>query len=313
MKTGRLTLRPNSVVSHITVDREGKAKGVHFVDRLTHKDYEVSGRVIMLCCSALESTRIMLNSTSRQWPAGIGNSSGVLGHYLMDNFIGVRSSGILPALASSERDPEGRPNSAFMPRWQNLDKQNGRFLRGYNVRVSAGQQLYSQAFGTAGFGSEFKKKVRTEIPYGISVWAVGERLPRFENKVELNKDQKDAWGVPSLHVTFTDGENEQAIAQDMAERIEEMVTLLKVENFHLEKKITTPGLYIHEMGTCRMGNDPKKSVLNRFNQCHEVKNLFVTDGSSFPSQGQENPTLTIMALTVRACDYLAEELRRGNV
>jgi len=313
MKTGRLTIRPNSVVSHITVDREGRAKGDHFIDRLTHKDYEVEGRVIMLCASALESTRIMLNSTSRSWPAGIGNSSGVLGHYLMDNFIGVRSSGILPALASSERDPEGRPNSAFMPRWQNLDKQNGRFLRGYNVRVSAGQQLYSQAFGTAGFGSEFKKKVRTEIPYGISVWAVGERLPRFENKVELNKDQKDAWGVPSLHVTFTDGENEQAIAQDMAERIEEMVTLLKVENFHLEKKITTPGLYIHEMGTCRMGNDPKKSVLNRFNQCHEVKNLFVTDGSSFPSQGQENPTLTIMALTVRACDYLAEELRRGNV
>jgi len=313
MKTGRLTLRPNSIVSHITVDREGRARGVHVIDRLTHKDYEVEARVIMLCASALESTRIMLNSTSRHWPAGIGNSSGVLGHYLMDNFIGVRSSGILPALASSERGPEGRPNTAFMPRWQNLDKQNGRFLRGYNVRVSAGQQLYSQAFATPGFGSEFKKSVRAEIPYGISVWAVGERLARFENKVELNKDQKDAWSIPTLHVTFTDSENEQAIAADMAERIEEMVSLLKVENFHLEKKITTPGLYIHEMGTCRMGSDPKKSVLNRFNQCHEVKNLFVTDGSSFPSQGQENPTLTIMALTVRACDYLAEELRRGNL
>ena len=267
----------------------------------------------MLCASALESTRIMLNSTSRLWPTGIGNSSGVLGHYLMDNFIGVRTGATLPVLRSSVREVEGRPNSAFMPRWQNLDKQNGRYLRGYNVRVSSRQQLYSQAFSTAGFGNEFKRRVRTEIPYGISVWAVGERLPRFENKVELDKAVRDAWGIPALHITFTDGENERAMADDMAASIEEMVQLLKVEDFRIEKKVTTPGLYIHEMGTCRMGSDPKKSVLNRFNQCHGVRNLFVTDGSSFPSQGQENPTLTIMALTVRACDYLVEELRRGNL
>ena len=313
LKTGRLTLQSNAVVNQITVDREGRARGVHYIDRLTHKDYEVEGRVIMLCASALESTRIMLNSTSRRWPNGIGNSSSVLGHYLMDNFIGVRTSATLPVLRSSEREVEGRPNSAFMPRWQNLDKQNRRYLRGYNVRVSSRQQLYSQAFNTAGFGPEFKKSVRKQIPYGISVWAVGERLPRFENKVELSKEVKDAWGIPALHITCTDGENEQAMVDDMASSIEEMVHLLKIEDFRMEKKITTPGLYIHEMGTCRMGNDPKKSVLNRFNQCHEVKNLFVTDGSSFPLQGQENPTLTIMALTVRACDYLVEELRRGNL
>ena len=169
LKTGRLTLRPNAVVSHITVDREGRARGVHFIDRITRKDQEVEGRVIMLCASALESTRIMLNSTSRRWPNGIGNSSGVLGHYLMDNFIGVRTSATLPVLLRSEREFEGRPNSAFMPRWQNLDKQNGRYLRGYNVRVSSRQQLYSQAFNTAGFGPEFKKRVRTQLPYGMSV------------------------------------------------------------------------------------------------------------------------------------------------
>jgi choline dehydrogenase-like flavoprotein len=313
MKTGRLTLRPNSVVSHITVDREGRAKGVHFIDRVTRKNFEVEGRVIMLCSSALESTRIMLNSTSRFWPNGIANSSGVLGHYLMDNFIGVRSSGTLPILMKSDREPEGRPNSAFMPRWQNLDGQNGRFLRGYNVRVSARQGLYSHAFGTRGFGPDYKRTVRTQIPYGISVWAVGERLPRFENKVELSKTVKDAWGIPALHISIEDDENTRVMADDMESTIQEMVHLLKVEDFRIEKKITTPGLYIHEMGTCRVGADPKKSVLNRFNQCHDVKNLFVTDGSSFPSQGQENPTLTIMALTVRACDYLTEQLRRGEL
>ena len=313
MSTGNLTLRPNSVVSHITIDLEGQAKGVHFIDRITRQHHEVEGRVIVLCASALESTRIMLNSTSARWPHGIANSSGVLGHYLMDNFIGVRSSATLPMLLSSERAQDGRPNSSFMPRWQNLDKQDGRYLRGYNVRVGSGQSLYSHATGIAGFGSEFKKKVRTRIPTGLSVWAVGERLPRFENKVELHPELKDAWGIPALHITFTDSENERAMVEDMAASIEEMVRLLKVENFRLEKNISTPGLYIHEMGTCRMGNDPKKSVLNRFNQCHEVKNLFVTDGSSFPSQGQENPTLTIMALTVRACDYMIEELRRGNL
>jgi len=314
LKTGRLTLRPNAVVSHVTVDGEGRPKGIHFIDRLTHKHYEVEGRVIMLCASALESTRIMLNSTSRHWPNGMANSSGVLGHYLMDHFIGMRATGSLPILKRSEREQDGRPNYAFIPRWQNLDQQNNRYLRGYNVRISARQQqLGGHAFRIPGFGGAFKQKVRDEPPYGFSMWAVGERLPNFENKVELNRDQQDAWGIPTLHVSFANGENEFAMVKDMAANIEEMVHLQKVEDYRMEKVLTTPGLYIHEMGTCRMGVDPKKSVLNRFNQCHEAKNLFVTDGSSFPSQGQENPTLTIMALTVRACDYVVEELRRGNL
>ena len=316
-KTGRMTLRPNAVASHIIVDRNtGKAKGVAFIDQITRASQEVFGKVIVLCASTIESTRLLLNSATREHPTGLGNSSGALGHYLMDHFYGIGVGGLVPAVKNYGYNfDDGRANGIYIPKFRNIGERHPKFIRGYGMQGSAQRgMLPPNLKSIPGFGQEFKKIVREDksaAPFGIGAW--GEMLPRFDNRVTINKDKKDAWGIPTVHIDCTHGDNERVMAKDAVESIQEMAQEAGFEVTRVNSVPAAPGLCIHEVGTARMGDDPKKSVLNKFNQSWEVKNLFVTDGACFVSQGCQNPTLTMMAITVRACDYIVEEHRKGNL
>jgi choline dehydrogenase-like flavoprotein len=317
--TGKMALRPNSVVRHITVDTNtAKAKGVAFVDRVTLKEYEARGRVVVVAASTLESTRILLNSKSRQHPNGLGNEQGVVGHYLMDHIAGSHATGYLPTLLKTEPiNWDGKFSGIFVPRFRNLDKKtrDARFIRGYNLTlwpsVGAGP---GAARGAAGFGADFKRRIREHHPAGVYLGMAGEMLARYENYVELDPDGVvDAWGIPVLKVHATHSDNERAMAKDGAEACAEVLEAAGAEQVASSARLIAPGRMIHEIGTARMGRDPKKSVLNSFNQVHAVSNVFVTDGAAFTSSANQNPTLTILALTIRACDYLAEEYKRGRL
>jgi choline dehydrogenase-like flavoprotein len=313
--TGRLTLRPNSVVRHILVDQEGKASGVGFYDRLTKQYYEERAKVVVLGAAALESTRIMLNSVSDKFPNGIANSSGVLGHYLMDHFGGQGASGFLPALKSAEvRNEDGKANGFYITRFRNLKERHPKFIRGYGYEGGSGARIFpNYAKAMPGFGLEFKRTVFKYYTAQVLFGTRAEMLPRWENYVEIDKDKVDAWGIPVLKIHVQHSDNERAMAEDAAQMAEQIMHDVGAENVRVARLLTPPGQVIHEMGTCRMGNDPKTSVLNKFNQCHDVKNLFVVDGGAFVSGACQNPTLTILALTIRACDYLVEEFKRGNL
>jgi glucoside 3-dehydrogenase (cytochrome c) catalytic subunit len=320
--TGRMTLRPNSIVRQILVDANtGKPRGVAAVDRVTREEFEVSGRVIVVAASTLESTRILLNSKSRQHPKGLGNSSNALGHYLMDHFGGIGASGFFPVLAS--RDPvneDGKTSGLLVTRFRNLNRETRqqRFIRGYGFECGSGARMFPSiarnADYTAGFGSEFKKRVRHyyTAPVGMTVRA--EMLPRYENYVEIDPDGVvDAWGIPALKVHIEYSDNEREMARDAADTSEEILRAAGAEVISTGGRMTAPGRIIHELGTARMGSDPKTSVLNKFNQAWDAKNLFVIDGAAFVSQANQNPTLTLLALTMRACEYLADERKRGNL
>jgi len=310
-----MTLVTNAVVSHIIVDKQtGKPSGVHYVDSVTRNHREVFGKVVVLCAGTLESTRIMLNSTSSIHPNGIANSSDVLGHYLMDHVGGGGASGSLPMLDSKQLAQDGRANGIYIPRFRNLTTKQAKFIRGYGFQGGAGQPLWDHAKGLPGFGSELKKAVREYHPWGIGLGGFGECLARRENHVRLDKDVVDAWGIPVLHIEASFGDNEREMVKDMGETAAEMLTAAGATDIRVSYGPTsTPGILIHEVGTARMGSDPKTSVLNKFNQAHDVKNLFVTDGACYVSSGNQNPTLTMMALTARACEYIAEEYRAGRL
>ena len=315
-RTGRLTLVSDAVVSHLVMDDRGKASGVVFLDRNTRAEREASAKVVVLAASALESTRILLNSRSRRFPEGVGGGSGVLGRYLMDHLTVEGAGGVIPALRSSTRDPVGRPCGYIVPKYVNADSKfsDKRFLRGFYLVGDSRQELYEHAFGMTGFGSGLREKVRTGIPYGLSIYGQGECLPRYENFVKLDPHVKDAWGIPALHISASYGENERAMADAIREKLGEVMDALKLDS-RLPPSSTHNvfGKNIHECGTARMGNDPKKSVLNRYNQVHEASNVFVTDAASFVTQGCYEPTLTIMALSLRAAEYIAEEYQRGHL
>jgi glucoside 3-dehydrogenase (cytochrome c) catalytic subunit len=314
-RTGRFTLVSDAVVSHVLMDDEGKARGVHYIERSTHRHREVSAKIVVVCAAALESTRILLNSTSPRFPKGVGNSQGVLGHYLMDHFTVEGAGGSMPALNSSEREPVGRPCGFLIAKYVNAGgRKDKNFLRGYRFDGDGSQEVYSHAFGIQGFGGELRRKVRDEIPYYFGMMSQGECLPRYENFVALDPDKRDAWGIPVLHISASYGENEFNMAKAMRQDLAEILDAIKVENPQPPREgISMFGKNIHECGTARMGNDPKTSVVDRFGRVHDVKNVFVADGAVFATQGCYEPTLTIMALAARTADYIVEELRRGNL
>lgn len=306
-RTGRFTLVSDAVVSHVALNGNGRASGVTFIDRISRVEREARAKVIVLAAGSLESTRILLNSRV---------SNPVLGHYLMDHFTLEGAHGILPSLASAKREPVGRPCGYLIPKYMNTAPgvRNSSFLRGYYFAGDSRQELYGHAFHTPSAGNDFRRRVRENIPYHFGMYAQGECLPRFENHVRLDPEKKDAWGIPVLHIDASYGENERAMAKAMRQDLGNMLDELKLENaVPPRENISVFGKNIHECGTARMGNDPKKSVLNRFNQMHDVPNVFVTDSASFVTQGCYEPTLTIMALSARAADYIAHELKRGNV
>jgi len=311
--SGNCTLLTNAVVSHVNMDSgTNKANGVTYVDRLTRQVKEVRGKSVILCAQAMESTRILLNSSTREYPAGLANSSGALGHYLMDHVVGGGATGHLPDMKTppNANEPQ-RPNGIYIPRFRNTPsaKKHSQFIRGYGYQGGAGPEFN---FGAEGYGTSFKGAVKQGV-YSISMGAFGESLARWDNYIEIDSNLKDAWGIPALRIVMTHGDNERALMDDAGAQAAEMLEAAGAKNIHVQDHVEMPGMAIHELGTARMGNDPKKSVLNPFNQTHDVKNLFVMDGASFVSSACQNPTLTMMAITVRACDHLVDRFRKSEI
>ncbi len=317
LATGNLTIRPNSLVHAVLVDKNNHATGVAYVDRLTRKQAEVTGRIILLGASTLETTRLLLNSISPRWPTGLANSSGVLGKYFCEHIMGGSVNGIIHELEDRHGIPaDARPYGAgaYIPKFRNVADRTKSFLRGYGYEGGAGAgEFPGIAHRLPGFGASFKRDVKKMWPTTVGVTGFGEVLPREDNHVEIDKNRIDAWGIPVLKFQISWGENELAMVKDMTEAAQEMFQSAKIEITSVRPGPLPPGYSIHEAGTARMGNDPKTSVVNKFNQSHDIKNLFLVDGSVFVNSSEKNPTLTIMALCMRACEYIAAERRKGNL
>ena len=311
--TGRMTLRPDSVVAGIVYDAErDRARGVRVIDRQSREETEFTGRIVFLCASALESTRILLNSTSTRFPEGLGNSSGELGRNLMDHTMGGGASGKVSGF--EDRDSFGRrPNGIYIPRFRNVTSQHPDFLRGYAFQGGAGRPGWTRGVSMSGFGADFKNTLRSPGPWEVRFYGFGECLPRSDNYVELDPVAVDAWGIPALRIHCSWGDNERAMLQDMSVTAPEMLDAGGARDIESFVEDNPPGLTIHEMGTARMGRDPETSVLNANNQLHDVPNLFVTDGACMTSSACQNPSLTYMALTARACAHAVERMRRNEL
>ena len=315
MDTGNLTLRTNSTAHEVLVDpNTGRARGVAFVDSVSRKSLEAKAKVVVLAASTLESTRLMLLSKSPQHPNGIGNSSGHVGHNFCEHLMGPGVTGLVKELVGKPHTIEdGRPGGFYVPRFRNLTEKRTDYIRGYGFEGNSGQAIFPSSTGRPGFGKQYKKEVRDHAGAFISMGGFGEVLPRYENAMSIDPEMKDAWGIPVLRFDYKFGENERKMATDMADQAKEMFEAAGIEVIGVDREILTEGWSIHELGTARMGTDPKTSVLNQFQQSHDVRNLFVVDGSSHVSASCQNPTWTIMALAWRSCDHLADELRKGNL
>jgi choline dehydrogenase-like flavoprotein len=313
MNTGNLTLRPNSIVKEVIYDKESKrASGVRIIDAETMKTEEYFAKVIFLNASTLGTTAILLNSVSDAFPNGLGNSSDQVGRNLMDHHYRVGASGTYEGF--SDKYTFGRrPNGIYVPRFRNLDEKTKMkdFLRGYGFQGSGSR---GRAQNIEGVGADFKAQVTEPGLWSMWIGAWGEHLPYADNTVKLNKEKKDKWGLPTLDISCDFRENELNMRKDMRQTLEETLTIsgLKDVTSYDDPK-ASPGLCIHEMGTARMGRDPKTSVLNKWNQMHEVKNVFITDGACMTSSANQNPSVTYMALTARAVDFAVGELKRHNI
>lgn len=316
MDTGNLTLRPNSTVYEVTVDKNtGKATGVAFLDSESKKSYQAKAKVVILAASTLESARLILLSKSSTYPNGIGNSSGHVGHNFCEHIMGPSVAGIMPELIGKPRTlDDGRPGGFYVPRFRNIKSRQPNFIRGYGFEGGGGcGMIPGTAYTAPGFGEEYKKHVRDYAGATIEMGAFGEVLPRYENYVEIDPNTKDAWGIPVLRFHYRFGENELNMAKDMWTTAREMFEAAKFEIVSVTKTPLPEGWSIHELGTSRMGNDPKTSVVNQFQQSHDVPNLLVVDGSTHVTASAQNPTWTIMALCWRSCDHLADEMQKGEI
>jgi glucoside 3-dehydrogenase (cytochrome c) catalytic subunit len=315
MDTGNLTLRPNSVVSEVLVDKDsGKARGVTFIDAENGKPYEAKGKTVLLAASTLESARLLLLSKSTLYPNGIGNSSNHVGHNFCEHVMGPGATGLVKDLVGKPSTlDDGRPGGFYVPRFRNLSERNPNFLRGYGYEGGSGSEIFPNGVERPGFGASYKKAVRDYGGAFVNMGAFGEVLARYENYVDLDPQVKDKWGIPVLRFHYRFGDNEHKMAEDMANSAREMFEEAGIEVVHVRDKVDLEGWSIHELGTSRMGNDPKTSVVNQFQQSHDVKNLFVVDGSTHVNSSCQNPTWTIMALAWRSCDHLADELQKGNL
>jgi choline dehydrogenase-like flavoprotein len=301
--TGRLTLLADSIAARVLIGAEGKARGVAYIDRLGGEEREVGGRLVVLCASTIESTRLLLNSATAEHPQGLANSSGVLGHYLMDHTYGVGIEGVLP-----QRVHEPGRSTLYgcaIPSFRNVTENDVDFAREYGIELQVHTPVASR-LGRLRAG-------RRELPGQFWMSSFGEVLPRFENRVTLDAARTDAWGIPIPYIECSYGENEERMAADQLRCMEEMAAAAGLLVEKTDPDLAPPGLSIHEIGTARMGVDPGSSVLNGFAQSWDVENLFVTDGSCFVSGGYQNPTLTMMAITARACDYAVARLRNGEI
>lgn len=314
MATGNATLRPHSVVHSIVYDEStGKASGVRVIDALTKEEHVFSADIIFVNASTLNTNLILLNSTSARFPNGLGNDSGVLGKYMLFHNYRGRVFGELDEFKDTTVGGH-HPGGCYIPRFRNVgrDKQSA-FLRGYSFSFGARREAGNLDPARAPFGDDFKRQLTELGPWSVYCTSMGEVLPREENQVRLSADQKDAWGIPLLHTDIGYTKHDDAMTADILATATEMLEAIGAKNIRQQDSKQAPGLDIHEMGGVRMGRDPKTSMLNGFNQMHAVPNVFVTDGAAMASTACQNPSLTFMALTVRAVDYAVSEFKKGTL
>jgi choline dehydrogenase-like flavoprotein len=313
MQTGNCSLISNAMVYRVLMDTEhNRARGVLYIDRNTRQPHEIYARAVVLCAQAQESVRILLNSANRQHPNGLANSSGVLGRYLTAHVRSGGGSGDFPTFdAKPSLGGPKRPLGFYVARFRNTKggPRSKNFLRGYGFE---GDTEMGFNWSAPGFGENYKKALRDPRAQ-VSVQGFGEVLPRWDNYVEIDRKVVDHYGIPVLKIHMSDGDNEKAMIKDMAESAGELLQAAGAKNIRTFANPSAPRWAVHEAGIARMGNDPAKSVLTQFQQTHDVRNLFVMDASGFTSNPCQNPTLTIMALCVRSCDYLMNEMKRGNI
>jgi len=313
--TGNMTLRPNSIVHEVIYNPETKrASGVRIIDRETKMTYTYKAKIIFLCASAVASTSILMQSKSRYFPEGMGNRSGELGHNIMDHHFKAG------AHAETEEFKDqyyigNRPGGFYIPRFRNLGGNTNHkdFIRGYGYQGDSSRGSWAKAAKEVGYGPVFTRSLVKPGTWTIDMNGFGEILPYHENKMYLDYDKTDEWGLPTVTFDAEIKENELAMRKDMKLQAVEMLEKAGFKNVKAWEDHYSMGLGIHEMGTARMGRDPKTSVLNAFNQVHEVSNVFVTDGACMTSGGNQNPSLTYMALTARAVNYAVEQLNKRNL
>lgn len=311
--TGNMTLRPHSIVDSVIYDEElGKATGVRVIDAETMETHEFYANIIFLNASCMNTTLIMLNSKSDRFPNGLGNDSGELGHNVMDHHFRIGANGQYDGF--EDRYYWGRrPTGFYIPRFRNLNGNDRPYIRGFGYQGSASRQGWHRGIRELAIGEPLKEFIQTPGKWTMGMTAFGEMLPDHSNRVYLNHDKTDKWGQPTLVFDVEFKENEFKMREDMKNDAAEMLDAAGLKNVTTFDNGGGPGLGIHEMGTARMGHDPATSVLNKWNQVHSCKNVFVTDGACMTSSACQNPSLTYMAFTARAANYAAEELKKGNL
>jgi choline dehydrogenase-like flavoprotein len=312
MKTGNMTLRPHSVVHSIIYDeKKQKASGVRVIDANTKETMDFYADIIFLNAAALNSNLVLLNSTSSRFPNGLGNDSGVLGKYVAFHNYRASISGDYEGFLDSTTDGR-RPNSGYIPRFRNVYQQETDFLRGYAAGFGANRQTYNDRNGMG----ESLKAGLLETKYGnwsVGSHMMGETIPKESSYVALDKTQKDPFGIPMLKINVGYDDNDEKMIKDYIEQVSEMFESAGFKNVKAHDGKRNPGNDIHEMGGVRMGKDPKTSMLNKFNQLHACKNVFVTDGACMTSTSTQNPSLTYMALSARAVDHAVKEMKAKNL
>jgi choline dehydrogenase-like flavoprotein len=314
-QTGNMTLRPHSIVSEVLYDEATqKAKGVRVIDALSKEVLEFNAKVIFICASSMASTAILLNSKSNRFPNGLGNDSGELGHNIMDHQLGSGASGSYEGFEDQYYTGR-RPNGFYIPRFRNIGgkKDAVDFLRGYGYQGGAGRNDWSAAVAELGYGEAYKKALLKPGKWTVGMGGFGEVLPYHENRMYLNYDKVDQWGLPKIVFDAEFKENEKKMKEDWKVQAAEMLENAGCKQVKIFDSNAPIGKGIHEMGTARMGHDPKTSVLNKYNQVHSVPNVFVTDGAFMTSSGTQNPSLTYMAFTARAVHHAVAELNKGNL
>lgn len=313
--TGNLTLRPFSVVTEIIYDEEKqKATGVRVMDTISKESFVYEAKVIFLNASTIASAAILLNSISSRFPEGLGNDSGQVGHNLMDHHSSAGASGIYEGFQDLYYKGR-RPCGFLIPRFRNLRNNEAQkdYLRGYGIQGVGTRASWGSQVSSTEFGSDFKNELSKPGLWSIWMAGWGECLPYYENRIVLNQAKRDSWGLPLVSINFSFKENENEMMKDIMETSSEMLSKAGFTNVNQFNYHKAGGGTVHEMGTARMGKDPETSVLNKFNQIHTVKNVFITDGSCMTSSACQNPSLTYMALTARACEYAYQQLKNGNI
>lgn len=316
--TGNLTLRPFSIVSEVLYDADKRrATGVRVIDTETMQVQEFYAKIIFLNASTVATAAILLNSRSAAFPNGMGNNSGQVGHNFINHHVGIGASGMIEGF--EDRYYYGkRANGPYIPRFRNIDSASVRqdFLRGYGYQCNAERAGYNRNNSQLGIGDSLKEALTEPGPWTMSLGGFGEVLPYYENRLFLHTEQKDKWGMPLVVFDCEIKDNERNMRVDMANSAAEILEKIGAKNISVYDRAQDPNarvLSVHEMGTARMGKDPKTSVLNKYNQLHDVKNVFITDGACMSSAACQNPSLTYMALTARACDYAVSELKKQTL